>query len=116
MLKSGSSVIGAQTKTCTKGTEPLGCFAFSSSQVVSLFSAIPLDCRIQHAFPIMPDLPKHTAWLITLVRSLLKEPLASIVTSYSCFGQVPESCEVIFDPHVAKCVYWKRSSVLPSIA
>ena len=42
MLKSGPSVIGAQSSSCTKGTGPLGCFAFNSSQVVSLFGAILL--------------------------------------------------------------------------
>ena len=40
MLKSGSSVTGAQSTACTKRAGPLGCFAFSSYQVVSLFGAI----------------------------------------------------------------------------
>ena len=57
ILKSVCSAIDSTFGT-TRATDAgqLGCFAFRSYHVFSLFIAMPLDCRIRQAFPNMQGL------------------------------------------------------------
>ena len=86
-LKSGCSVIVSVVWTAgTTVAGQLGCFAFKSCLVISLFGAIPLDCRIQQVFPNIPDLPSKMAMSMLLVRWRMEEVLADC----PAFSQSPK--------------------------
>ena len=67
MAKAGLSVMGSEVTFGATGSGQDGCLPFNKCDVVSVFSATPLDRSIWQALPVTPERPRETAELITFL-------------------------------------------------